>query len=152
MLGALLSALHVLALGIGLGAVFARGRGLRGVAAGRMELVKTVLFADALWGIAAGLWLLTGLLRAFGGVEKSTGFYLFNVFFWIKMALFAAVFALEVVPMTTFLGWRSAIKRGAPPDTRTISKLIRVNDAETAIVVIIPFVAAAMARGLWLIP
>ena len=150
MLGAILSALHILALGMGLGAVVARGRGLKRVAAGDLAAVQGVLTADGLWGLAAGLWLATGLLRAFGGIEKAADFYLHNGFFWVKMALFAALLLLEVLPMTTLMGWRMGQRRGAAIDARSAARLVPINHAEIALVVIIPFVAAAMARGLWL--
>ena len=49
-------------------AVWARGRGLQG------ELDETglrrVLYADTWWGITALFWIATGLMRAFGGLEK----------------------------------------------------------------------------------
>ncbi len=149
-LAPILSALHVLALGIGLGAVFVRGRALRGVVRGDAHAVGTVLVADNFWGLAAGLWIVTGLARAFGGVEKSADFYLYNGFFWIKMGLFLLVFMLETAPMATFIQWRMVRRKGGSPDTRKAAWLVRVNDAETVLVVLIPFVAAAMARGLWL--
>jgi putative membrane protein len=150
MLGVILSALHVLALALGLGAVVARGRGLKRVGAGDLGAVQGVLTADGLWGLAAGLWAATGLLRAFGGIEKSPDFYLNNGFFWLKMALFGLILLLEVYPMVTLIGWRMALKRGAPIDTRSVARLVRLNDLEIVLVVFIPFVAAAMARGLWL--
>jgi putative membrane protein len=150
MLGAILSGFHILAFGIGLGAIFVRGRALRGVQAGDARAVEIVLVADNFWGLAAGLWIVTGLGRAFGGVEKSSDFYLDNGFFWLKMGLFLAVFLLELTPMTTFILWRVARRKGASPDVRRSASLVRVNDVETALVVVIPFVAAAMARGLWL--
>lgn len=150
MLGSILSALHVLSLGIGLGAVVVRGRGLKRVAAGDLGAVQGVLTADGLWGLAAGLWVATGLLRAFGSIEKSPDFYLHNGFFWVKMALFAVLLMLEVLPMTTLIGWRMAQKRGAAIDVRSAQRLVAINHAEIALVVIIPFAAAAMARGLWL--
>jgi putative membrane protein len=150
---AILSALHVLALALGLGAVFARGRRLRDLrrlptdagALGRL------FQADGAWGAAALLWLATGLVRAFGGLEKSPDFYIHNGFFWVKMALFASVFALEMLPMTTFMRWRGARSRGSAPAVGAhLSLLITVNDVELAIVIVIPFVAALMARGAWL--
>jgi len=52
---ALVSAVHVLSLGIGLPAVFLRGRHLRR-AAGSPEAVADVLRADDIWGLAS-LWL-----------------------------------------------------------------------------------------------
>lgn len=151
MLPAILSALHVLALGIGLGAVFVRGRALRAVAGGSLGSLPNVFLADSFWGLAAFLWATSGLARAFSGLEKSPGFYLFNGFFWVKMGLFATVLALEIYPMVTLMRWRYAVKRGTPVDTSRAGLLIRLNDLETALVVLIPFVAAAMARGLWLL-
>jgi uncharacterized membrane protein len=47
-----------------------------------------VLAADNAWGIAAALWIVSGLGRVlFGG--KETGFYWRNGFSWTKLALFA---------------------------------------------------------------
>jgi putative membrane protein len=151
-LGALLSALHVLAFGIGLGSVVARGRALRAVAGGDLAAVSRVLAADNFWGLAAFLWLSTGLLRAFGGIEKSAAFYLYNGFFWVKMALFAGILLLEMRPMVTFITWRAARARGREVDLEKVGLLLRLNRAEIALVVLIPFAAAAMARGLWLFP
>jgi putative membrane protein len=147
-----LSALHVLALGIGLGSIFMRGRFLRALRAGPDPRALGGLFAaDTLWGVAAALWLLTGLARAFGHVEKAPDFYLRNGFFWIKMTLFVSVVALEIWPMLTFIRWRSARREQRPlPGFDRLSRLVVVDDLETALVVLIPFAAAGMARGLWL--
>jgi len=149
-----LSALHVLALAIGFGAVFARGRRLRDLRRTPEDpgVLARLLQADALWGVAALLWIATGLLRVFGGLEKQPGFYLRNGFFWIKMALFLLVFVLEVRPMLTFAKWRKARARGDSPaaSASDLPSLIATNDAETALVVLIPFLAALMARGAWL--
>lgn len=150
---ALLSALHVLALGVGLGAVVARGQRLRDLRRSPEDAVavRRLLRADSLWGLAALLWVTTGLLRAFGGLEKSPDFYLRNGFFWMKMALFGLILALEVRPMMTFIGWRRARSRGgAPAAGSDLAGLVALNDAEAAIVLAIPFVAALMARGAWL--
>jgi len=150
--GAVLSALHVLALGLGLGSVFMRGRYLRALRGGPDPRGLGRLFtADTLWGVAAALWLLTGLARAFGRVEKAPEFYLRNGFFWIKMTLFVSVVALEMWPMATFIRWRRARREGTPlPGFDGLRTLIVIDDVETALVVLIPFMAAAMARGLWL--
>jgi putative membrane protein len=149
-LAAVFSALHLLTLALGLSAVVARGRSLRALAAGDGQAVRRVLRADGLWGLAALLWLSTGLVRLFGGLDKSPDYYFFNGFFWLKMSLFTLIVLLEIVPMATFIRWRAAVKRGAGPDLRGLSGVIRINDVETALVLLLPFVAAAMARGLWL--
>jgi putative membrane protein len=149
---AFLSALHVLALSLGLGAVFARGLRLRDLRRepGSSVARSRLLMADNLWGLAALLWIGTGLARAFGRLEKTPDFYLRNGFFWVKMALFAAVLALEIRPMLTFLRWRFAARAGTTPPSADLRTLIALNDAEVAIVCLIPFAAALMARGAWL--
>src|SRR5207245_241389 len=73
--------------------------------------------ADTVWGIAALLWLATGLARAFGGLEKGSAFYLASPLFWLKITLFATVALLEAWPMATFIRWRRALRRGEAPDT-----------------------------------
>ena len=150
---ALLSALHVLALAIGFGAIFARGKRLRDLRRSpeSVDALKRLFQADTLWGVAAALWLATGLTRAFGRLEKSPDFYLQNGFFWVKMALFGLVLVLEILPMVTFIRWRVARSRGsAPAAGDNLAPLIALNDAELGIVLLIPFVAALMARGAWL--
>jgi uncharacterized membrane protein len=146
-ISALLSAIHVLTLALGLGAVFVRGRALAGPLdeAGWQRL----LAADNLWGIAAGLWIVSGFGRVFFG-GKETAFYWHNGFFWMKLALFGLVFALEVMPMTTFIRVRAARKRGAALPRFSVDAYRRINSAEMHLVVVIVFVAAFMARGAWL--
>ena len=147
------SALHVLALGLGLGAVFARGLRLRDLrrAPEDAEVLRRLFRADNLWGLAAILWIVTGLVRAFGRLEKQPEFYLRNGFFWVKMGLFALVFALEIRPMMTFIRWRKERSHGKDPAIgANFAALIALNNAEIVLVVVIPFVAALMARGAWL--
>jgi putative membrane protein len=142
---ALVSSLHLLALAIGLPAVTVRGRALRGpLDDGGLRRLFT---ADNLWAVAAGLWLVTGLLRAFAGLEKGTAFYLASPLFWTKMALFASVVVLEIHPMVTFIRWRAALRQGRRPDTAAARKLYVLNHVEMALVVVIVFVASFMARG-----
>jgi putative membrane protein len=145
MASAIVSALHVLALALGLPSVYLRGRALKG----RLDRdgLRQLLAADNVWGIAAALWIVTGLLRAFGGLEKGSQFYLASPFFWTKMALFVAVVILEIWPMVTFIGWRRTLSRGQVPDTSRARALYLVNHVEMGLVVLIVFVASFMARG-----
>jgi putative membrane protein len=144
-LSAIVSALHVLSLALGLPAVYLRGRALRGPldAAGLGRLFA----ADNVWGMAAVLWIATGLLRAFGGLEKGTPFYLHSRLFWLKMALFALVVLIEIVPMVTLIRWRRQRGRGEMPDTSKARALYGLTHLEMTLVVLIVFVAAFMARG-----
>ena len=149
----LLAAVHYLALALGLGSVFARGVRLRQlrIAPADREALAGVLRADAGWGVAALLWIATGLPRVFAGLDRASEFYLRNGFFYTKMGLFALILALELLPMVTFIRWRKVRGRGADPVAGSpLARLIRLNDLEVATVVMIPFVAALMARGAWL--
>jgi putative membrane protein len=145
MLSAIVAALHYLALAIGLPSVFLRGRALKGPL--DAIHVRRVLVADSVWGLAAVLWLLTGLLRAFAGLEKGSAFYLGSVLFWVKMSLFLLVVVLELWPMLTFIQWRGALRRGQAPDTSRAAALFTVNHVQLAVVVVMVFVASFMARG-----
>jgi uncharacterized membrane protein len=67
------------------------------------------------------------------------------------MGLFALVFVLEIRPMMTFIRWRKERARGKEPSVgANLDALIALNNGEVAVVVVIPFVAALMARGAWL--
>lgn len=145
MASAVVSALHVLALALGLPSVYLRGRALKG----RLdrEGMRQLFAADTVWGIAAALWVATGLLRAFAGLEKGSQFYLASPLFWTKMALFVAVLLLETSPMATFMRWRMQLRRGQTPDTSRARALYILNHVEMALVVLMVFVASFMARG-----
>lgn len=144
---ALLSAIHVLTLALGLGAVYLRGRALARPLDD--DGWRRLLAADNTWGVAAGLWIASGLARVFLGGKEPT-FYWRNGFFWVKMALFGLVFLLELTPMLTFIRVRSAQRRGAALPRFSVDAFRRINSAELALVVAIVFVAAFMARGAWL--
>ena len=152
-LAAFIAALHYLALALGLGAVFARGLRLRDLSRllADHETLSRLFRADSAWGLAALLWIATGLVRVFGGLEKSPAFYLRNGFFFVKMGLFLVVLALEIFPMITFIRWRIARARGTPfTADAPLGVLVRLNDLEVALVALIPFVASLMGRGIWL--
>jgi putative membrane protein len=125
--------------------VFLRGRALEGAL--DEDGLRRLLAADNVWGLAAVLWIVTGLLRAFGGLEKGTEFYLQSRLFWVKMALFASVLLLEIRPMVTFIRWRARLARGQSVDTSSARSLYTINHVELAIVVLLVFVASLMARG-----
>ena len=124
MISAVVSSLHLLALAVGLPAVFLRGRALKGP-----------LDAD-------------GVRRAFGGLEKGTEFYLRSPLFWTKMALFLLILLLEIRPMVTFIRWRAQLGRGLQVDTSSAPRLYTLNHIELALVVVMVFVAGMMARGI----
>lgn len=140
-----LATLHLLALGIGLGAVWVRAGALRGPL-DRAGLQR-VFLADTFWGVAAALWIVTGLWRAFGGLEKGTAYYLQNSAFLLKMGLLVLILALEVWPMITLIRWRIRLGRNDMPDTTPASAMARISWIQVGLVILMVFAATAMARG-----
>ncbi len=142
----LLAWIHLLALGIGLAGAWARARALgdslrdpddRGA-------LKRAFAGDAWWGVAAILWLVTGLWRLFGSTEKSTGYYVSNHVFLAKLGLFIVIAALEVWPMMTLLRWRSG---RATPNPRDAGRIEIISYVQCVLVAVIVLAAVGMARG-----
>jgi putative membrane protein len=141
----LLASVHLLGLGVGLGAVWARGRALRGQldATG----LRRVFYADSWWGLAAVLWIGTGLARLLSSVEKGTAYYLHNHLFWGKMGCFVLILLLELTPMVALIKWRTQVGRGQHPDTHAAGRLASISVLQAALVVLMVLFATAMARG-----
>ena len=138
--------LHLLGLGIGLGAVWARARAFGGPldTAGLRRVVQ----ADAWWGVAALIWIATGLVRVIGGLEKGTDYYLGNHVFWAKMSLLLIVLLLEVGPAVTLARWRAHLARGTQPDTAPAARFARISYVQAGLVLLMVLAATAMARGI----
>jgi putative membrane protein len=140
----LLAALHLLALGLGLGAVWTRARAFHAGAEG--TALRRALAADTVWGLAALIWISTGLLRAFGGYEKGTAYYLQSDAFIAKMAVLGVVLVLEVWPMVTLLRIRLGGATAVPPGSARA--FARISELQAILVVVMVLLATAMARGL----
>jgi len=140
-----LAALHLLAFGLGLWAVLARGTNLRRLAVGVGE-VRSVLVADNVWGLCALMLLVTGGMRAFGGYEKGMDYYLHQPLFHLKMTLFVLILLLEVAPMA-LIKWRVALARGAAIDTARATLFARISHVEGLLVLLMVIAATGMARG-----
>lgn len=155
MLRLLLAVLHLLGLGIGLGAVWARARALGSAAAGAVPDVGTLrraFAADTWWGVAAGLWIVTGLWRLLGGTEKATTYYWGNHVFMAKLGLLAVILVLEVWPMITLIRWRGVVARGdavreGAIDAGAARRIATISYVQAALVVAMVGAAVAMARG-----
>lgn len=141
---AVLSALHLIALAIGAPAIVFRGRALKGPMDDAHVARATA--ADNFWGVAGLLWIATGLMRAFGGFEKGALFYLHDPLFHLKLGLVALLLLLEISPAVTLVRWRLARARGTAPDTSGARTLFVINHVQVAIVGLLVFVAAFMAR------
>jgi putative membrane protein len=147
MLRWLLAATHLLALGIGLGSVWARARLLGGATLDGVT-VRRALTADAWWAVAAVLWFASGLWRLFAGTEKAIAYYLRSHVFWTKMALLAGILLLELRPIVTLRAWRRVLARGQTPDLRAAAGISRTSYLQAVLVILMVLAATAMARGL----
>lgn len=124
----LYASLHLLALAVGFGSIIWRATMFR-MSDLSGDNLKRLFNADTMWGIAALLWLVTGIPRAFMGMGKGTEYYLDNHFFHAKMGLFIFILLLELWPMITLIKWRIATKKGLAIDltrARTFSTISAV--------------------------
>ena len=142
----LLAALHLLALGIGLGSIFARGYAARHLRPDKS--MQGLLLADSFWGLSALIWIPTGLLRAFAGFEKGSAYYLDNSLFWIKMILLVGVLALEIWPMIHLIQARLPQRSGTNLDSAVAKRIGVMSYVQTVLIILIVLAATAMARGL----
>jgi putative membrane protein len=141
----LFAAVHLLGFGIGLGSAWARGLALRA------ELspagLRRVFYADNWWGISALLLIGTGLVRAFGGLEKGSAYYLHNHLFLTKMALLGLILILEIAPMLTLIRWRMQVRRGEQPDTRSAGRFAATSSLQAVLLMLMVLAATGMVRG-----
>ncbi|MGV8920670.1 MAG: DUF2214 family protein [Pseudomonas sp.] len=145
-----LATLHLLAYGVALGAVLSRGRSLRRLNKTNPSKLRDVFVADNFWGIAAAVLLVTGAMRAFGGFEKGTFYYLHQPLFHLKMASFILILVLEVAPMVALIKWRNAFKAGLPIDTGKALLYSKISHFQVALIVVILVAASGMARGIFI--
>ena len=141
----LLASLHLLALPLGLGAVWARNRAL--TSARTNQDLRRVFVADNLWALAAAVWIGTGLWRVFSGLEKGSSYYLNNRVFYTKMGLLVLILLLEIWPIVTLIRWRSAVGRGVTVDLAAASRLALISRIQAALAILMVFAATATARG-----
>lgn len=142
-LAALVSALHMLGLAIALGSLYARGRAFQ-----RRDLAGA-LVADNWWGVSAVVMIGTGLVRAFGPTDKGSDYYLDHTMFHLKLGLVGLLMLLELRTMVVLVVCRIQQARGQEPDPAGLDRFVWPNRVQLLILVGLPFVAAAMARGLF---
>ena len=130
------------------GAVHVRASSLGGPL--EIAAVRRAFAADAGWGIAAVIWIVTGLWRLLAATEKSADYYMTNRFFMWKMGLLALVLVLEIRPMITLIKWRRATSKGEL-DLQAIAtdakRISTVSNLQAIIVVLMVTLAVSMARG-----
>ena len=143
---ALLSAIHMLTLALGLGGIVARGRAL----ASPLDEAgwRRLLAADNAWGAAAALWIALDSAGCSSG--KGDRLLLAQRFLLDEArALRTRVCAGAGADADVHPRARRAAPRCVLPNF-SAAMYRRINTAEMGLVVAIVFVAAFMARGAWL--
>lgn len=112
---------------------------------------RRLIATDGVFGAAAGVVLVIGLLRVFF-FEKGAAYYWSDHAFLTKFIVFVLVGLLSIVPTVEFLSWRKAVRAGEIPTVsagklKTIRTIMHV---EVVGIVIILLAAAIMARGGWI--
>jgi putative membrane protein len=106
---------------------------------------------DRAYGVSAVLLLGVGFSRVHWGARGSS-FYLANSLFWTKIGLFMMVAILSIPPTLQLIRWSKqmhAHTKFLPPDEQ-VRRFQWWLCAEVTVLFFIPFVAAAMARGVGL--
>lgn len=116
-----------------------------GFGAGALKLTAQI---DISYGVTALALLVAGASRAVFAA-KGWDYYSHNVFFWAKMAAFAGMGAVSVVPTMRFTAWRRRYRSDGKslPTAREIATTRAFIWAELILFAFLPLFAAAMARG-----
>jgi putative membrane protein len=111
-----------------------------GISAPQLRVVGKL---DSMYGALAGVLLAVGFARAVWG-PKGWAFYSGNPVFWAKIGVFVLIGMLSAAPTIALLKWRRA---GMPSDVE-IATLRRWLNAQVLLVLLLPVLAALMARGI----
>jgi putative membrane protein len=102
---------------------------------------------DMVYGIAAGVVLLTGIARTWWGI-KGTAWYWGNGLLHLKLALFVLIGVLSIKPTLMFRRWNQRLKANgslpAADEVRTARKWVMV---QAHLIAVIPLAAVFLARG-----
>lgn len=112
------------------------------------RVVRLLTRVDLFYGISAGLLVIAGVSRIVWGA-KGWAYYQSQPFFWAKLATFALIGLISIVPTLTFMRWRKAA--AASPDfalpEADVKRIRSLVVAETHLIALLLLFAALMARG-----
>jgi putative membrane protein len=120
------------------------------MAMGEMDAraVRRLAAVDNWYGYAAGAVVAVGVARVIWGA-KDYQYYLGNSVFWLKMALFVTTALLSILPTLHYVSWRNSaqVDPNYMPAQLELTRVRRVLSLELFLFLMIPIVAAALARG-----
>jgi putative membrane protein len=111
------------------------------------KVVERLGRVDMVYGIAAGVVLLTGIARTYWGM-KGAGWYWTNPLLHLKLAMFVVVGLISIKPTVMYSRWRKALRAtGALPgdvEVRAARKWVMI---QAHLIALIPLAAVFLARG-----
>ena len=111
------------------------------------KVVERLGKVDMIYGIAAGVVLLTGLARTWWGI-KGTGWYWTNGLLHLKLTMFIVVGLISIKPTIVFRRWNKELKAtGALPDEAQVRSTRKLVMIQAHLIALIPLVAVFLARG-----
>jgi putative membrane protein len=109
---------------------------------------RSLIRVDIAYGLSAGLVLASGIARLLW-YGKGPAYYLHNSLFHAKFGLFILIALLSILPTVVFLNWRNDLRAGQVPQlsARLGTLVIMCIRLELLLLLILPLLAALMARG-----
>ena len=140
----LLAWVHLLALGVGLAGVWARGRALRDSLRDPEDrgALRRAFVAHIWWEGSIVLWFVSGIWLVLG-TGRTTSFSFGFSGFLAKTALVLAIVALELWPMVTFFRWR---RRTVVPEPRDAGRIEAISYVQCVLVVATVLAAVNMSH------
>lgn len=87
-----------------------------------VETALRIQRADRIYGIAAALVLLFGLLRVFL-FDKGADYYFSNTYFLAKLSLLVTIGLLSIYPTISYLRWNQVLNKGEVPELSALTAL-----------------------------
>jgi murein DD-endopeptidase MepM/ murein hydrolase activator NlpD len=140
-----LASLHILALAMGLGGAWSRARAVHNSA--DANALRRAFIGDLWLGLAILVWLTTGLWWLLSGTDARVDYYATDSSFYVKMALFVSVVALEFWPTRTLLRWRFSRSEPSARDAGRIEALSYVQCALLVATVVAATASASRVVG-----
>lgn len=114
--------------------------------------IISIIIADAIYGIAGLVILITGILRVkyYG---QGGEFYTGNPIFWIKVSLYIVVGLISLYPTITYILWAIPLSKNKLPviSENLVNRFKLIVMTELFGFAVIPFFATLMSRGIGLI-
>lgn len=110
--------------------------------------IRRLAILDQVYGLTALSALIIGFCRLYFGA-KGWEFYIENWIFWAKMAAFASVAILSILPTMHIIQWRRASLSEARfrPAASGLRRVRRFMHMQAGVFLLIPIFAAFIVRG-----